>query len=128
MKDMSALKKTILIVEDEKSLREALLDKLEREGYKIIEAKDGESGLSLALKHQPDLILLDILLPKKDGLTLLEELRQNAWGKTAKVIMLTNLNDWPNTKKAVDYNVREYLVKSDWKISDVVKVIKKKLA
>jgi DNA-binding response OmpR family regulator len=126
--NMSSSKKTILIVEDEAPLREALVDKLEREGYKTLSAKDGVDGLTQALENKPDLILLDILLPKKDGLSLLKDLRQNAWGKTAKVIMLTNLSNWSNTKEAVDYNVRDYLVKSDWKISDVVKVVNKKLA
>ncbi len=121
-------KKTILIIEDESSLREALTDKFEREGFNIISANDGEKGLSMALKHLPDLILLDIILPKKDGLTLLEELRQNSWGKTAKVIILSNLSDWNNTKKAVEQDVHEYLVKSDWKIADVVKIVKKKLS
>ncbi|MFA5051683.1 MAG: response regulator [Patescibacteria group bacterium] len=125
---METTKKKVLIIEDETPLLEALTDKIEQAGHTVLQAKNGEDGLDTALKHKPDLILLDILLPKKNGLEVLEELRQNAWGKTVKVIMLTNVDDWENTKKAVTYDVRDYLVKSDWKISDVIKIINKKLS
>ncbi|MFC1687404.1 two-component system response regulator [Patescibacteria group bacterium] len=120
-------KKTVLVVEDETPLLEALVDKFEMSGFKVYQAKNGKDGLEQALSHRPDMILLDIVMPVMDGLTMLEELRKNAWGKTAKVIMLTNLNDWDDTKQAVDQNVYEYLVKADWKIEDVVKKVKNKL-
>lgn len=120
-------KKTILIVEDETSLLEALADKFELNGFKVFQARNGKEGLKQALNHQPDMILLDIVMPVMDGLAMLKELRDNTWGKTAKVIMLTNLSDWGDTKQAVDENVHEYLVKADWKIEDVVKKVKNKL-
>lgn len=120
-------KKSVLIVEDEQSLRDALVDQFERKGYKVLQAKDGQEGLRQAFKNQPSIILLDIVLPKMDGITMLEQLRQNAWGKTAKIIILSNLSDWDNTKRAVDLNVRDYLVKSDWKIHDVIKKVKEKI-
>lgn len=124
---MFSNKKKLLIIEDERPLLEALTDKFELEGFKVYTAADGEAGLSEAVKYHPDLILLDILLPKMNGMTMLDELRKNVWGKTAKVIVLTNLSDWKSTSKAVDQDVHEYLVKSDWKIEDVVKKVKQKL-
>jgi two-component system response regulator VicR len=120
-------KKKILVIEDEKPLLNALSTKLQNEGYEVIEAENGEIGLKLAIKQQPDLILLDIILPKMDGITVLENLRENAWGKTAKVIILSNLSDWDNTQRAVNLNVHDYLVKSDWNIKDVIKKVKNKL-
>ncbi|MBU2235487.1 response regulator, partial [Patescibacteria group bacterium] len=117
-------KKKILVIEDEKPLINALSAKLQNEGFQVVEANDGKTGLKAALKHKPDLILLDIILPKMDGIGVLENLRENAWGKSAKVIILTNLSDWDSTKKAVNLNVHDYLVKSDWNIKDVVKKVK----
>lgn len=122
---MFSKKKKLLIIEDERPLLDALTDKFEQAGFKVYTAADGEAGLSEAVKYHPDLILLDILLPKMNGMTMLDELRKNVWGKTAKVIVLTNLSDWSSTYKAVDQDVHEYLVKSDWKIEDVVKKVKK---
>ena len=120
-------KKKILVIEDEKPLLNALSAKIQTEGFEVLEAENGEDGLKLALKKHPDLILLDIILPKMDGITVLENLRENAWGKTVQVIILSNLSDWNNTSAAVNLNVRDYLVKSDWQIKDVIKKVKSKL-
>ena len=125
---MSKKVKKILIVEDETSSLKALVDKFNREGFKTIEAQDGEIGLKKALKEHPDLILLDIILPKMDGLTALKKLREDKWGKDALVILLTNLSDSKKVAEAVEHNACEYLVKSDWTIEDVVKRVKDKLA
>ncbi len=75
--------KTILIVEDESGLREALADKITSEGYQVIQGEDGVEGLEKARTHHPDLILLDIKMPRMDGLTLIERLRTevNDYGK-----------------------------------------------
>ncbi|MFA6553375.1 MAG: response regulator [Patescibacteria group bacterium] len=125
---METTKKSILIIEDETPLMEALTDKIEQAGFTVVQAKNGDDGLTQALENKPDLILLDILLPKKDGLQVLTELRQNVWGKTAKVIMLTNVDDWTHTKKAVALDVQDYLVKSNMKLTEIVKVIHNKLS
>ena len=82
--------KKILIVEDEQAYVHLLRDKLVH-GYEVLHAPDGEEGLQLALKQHPDLILLDIRMPKMDGLTVLKKLRKYKHGKEAKVILLTNL-------------------------------------
>lgn len=119
--------KKILIVEDEVSLLNALRDKLTREGFVTLEAKNGEEGLEIALRDHPDLILLDIVMPRMDGMTMLKKLREDDWGKTVKVIMLTNLSDMENVSEAVAQGSHEYLVKSDWKIEDVVEKVREKL-
>jgi len=120
-------KKKILIVEDETSLRNALRDKLMLEGFITLEAKNGEEGLDVALRDHPDLILLDIIMPKMDGLTMLKKLREDVWGKNTKVILLTNLNDNEKVSEALLQGSYDYLVKSDWKIEDVVTKIRARL-
>jgi len=119
--------KTILIVEDETSLRHALRDKLTRENFAVLEAKNGEEGLEVALREHPDLILLDIVMPKMDGITMLKKLREYLWGKSAKVIILTNLSDNEKVAEAMRQETFEYLVKSDWKIEDVVAKVRERL-
>ncbi|OGH71913.1 MAG: hypothetical protein A3G00_00140 [Candidatus Magasanikbacteria bacterium RIFCSPLOWO2_12_FULL_43_12] len=120
-------KKTILVVEDEISLLNALCDKLTRENFAVLEAKNGEEGLEVALREHPDLILLDIIMPVMDGITMLKKLREDAWGKNAKVIILTNLSDNEKVAEALEQKSQEYLVKSDWKIEDVVAKVRERL-
>jgi len=121
-------KKKILVVEDEMSLRNALRDKLGLEGFIVLEAKNGEEGLDVALRDHPDLILLDIIMPKMDGLTMLKKLREDVWGKNTKVILLTNLNDNEKVSEALLQGSYDYLVKSDWKIEDVVAKVRARLS
>lgn len=119
----------ILIVEDEKDLREALRDVLDSENYSVLEAGTGAEGVKTALSEHPDLILLDILMPEMDGITALKKIRKDAWGKSAKVIILTNLN--PSQERIITDLITneplDYLIKSDWKIYDVVKKIEEAL-
>ena len=117
--------KTILIIEDHASVRIALVEKFAHEGMKTIEAKDGEEGLEVALKEKPSIILLDIIMPKMSGMTMLEQLRKDPWGKTVPVIILTNLNpDDKIMREIVEIEPVYYLVKADWKIEDVVNKVK----
>ena len=125
---MQAEKTTILIIEDESIIRQALVQKLKNEGYQTLEAGNGEEGLKLALETKPNLILLDIILPLMDGLAVLDALRKDAWGKDAKVIILSNLSDEAKVTIAKDKGVSDYLIKTNWDINDVVKKIKQKLA
>jgi len=124
---MNKESKKILVVEDEAPLRTLLITELKREGINAIGAKDGEEGLELALKEHPDLLLVDILMPKKDGLEMIKELRNDAWGAGAVVVLLTNLNDSEKIVEALQYGTREYLVKADWRIEDVIKMAKEKI-
>lgn len=124
---MKKLNKQILIVEDEAPIRNALVDKFTREGLRVLEAKNGEEGLEIAIKEKPDLILLDIKMPEMNGMSMLKELREDPWGAGAEVILLTNLSDGMKVSEAMGDRVYDYLVKSDWKIEDVVKKVKEKL-
>ena len=122
------LNKKILIVEDEAPLRNAVSDILTFEGFTVFQGKNGQEGLDVALREHPDLILLDLMMPVMDGLTMLEKLRQDhPWGETASVILLTNINDPEKVARATDAGSYDFLVKSDWNIEDVVKKIKVRL-
>ena|SRR5579859_4647359 len=121
-------KNTILIVEDETPLRHALSTKLIHEGFSVLQAIDGESGLAIALEKHPDLILLDIIMPNLNGITVLERLQADAWGKTVPIILLTNLSDELKVTENFPKNVVGYLVKSDWKLEDIVNRIKEQLS
>lgn len=120
MKRQTAKDKTILIIEDEPAVLQALVDTFAREGFYVLRAKSGNKGLVLALKKRPDLILLDIIIPGMDGLAMLEKLRKSAWGKSIPVIILTNFSDDSKVSKALENGVYDFLVKTDWKIRDVV--------
>ena len=126
---MASTKKVILVVEDDTPMLRVLCDKLTREGFSVLEAKNGEEGLALAVSQKPDLILLDIVMPKKDGVTTLRELRAHSeWGKTVPVIILTNLAEDDRLNKEVTFDEPAfYLVKSDWKIEDVVQKVRERL-
>jgi DNA-binding response OmpR family regulator len=122
--------KTILVVEDDPPILKTLVDKLTEEGFRIIEAHDGEEGLMVADRDRPDLILLDIVMPKMDGMTMLKKLRQeNEWGKSVPVILLTNLSP---DKEKINKGITEdepayYLIKTNWSLNDVVKKVRERL-
>jgi len=117
-------KKVILIVEDEKSLFNALEIKLKAAGFQTLGAGDGEECLDVAFGFHPDLILLDIVMPRMDGLTALSKLRQDEWGKGVPVIVLTNLSNAETSIEGEKEQVTGYLVKADWKLDDVVEKFK----
>ena len=118
--------KTILIIDDEQTLLSALIDKFTREGFVVLAKKNGQEGLHCALTDHPDLILLDIIMPVMDGMTMLAKLRKDPWGKNAKVIMLTNLSEVEKVASQLQ-GVYDYLVKSDWELKDIVKKVKERL-
>lgn len=112
--------KKILIVEDELAYVKLLRDRLDG-AYEVIDAQNGQIGLRKALGEKPDLILLDIKMPVMDGLTVLRELRKDSYGKSAKVILLTNLeaNDEIVVKVTEDLPTY-YFVKSDIKFNELM--------
>lgn len=114
----------ILIIEDEERVSRALTSKLRREGFEVDIASDGEKGLTMALETKPKLILLDIILPKMDGLTMVKKLREDEWGANVPVIILTNLDSAEKAIESKKTGVDDYLVKTDWSLSDLVEKIK----
>lgn len=119
---------TILIVEDEPALVGALKSKLQRAGFNVLTASQGEEGLTMAKSHHPDLLLVDLLMPRMDGMTMIKKLREDSWGKSAQIMILTNFSDTEKAHEAKQFGVEQYLVKTDWKIEDVVTKIKEALA
>ena len=119
----------MLIVEDEKPVLKALVDKFGVEGFGVLTAENGEDGLKVALEEKPDLILLDLIMPKKTGLQMMHELRKNpGYGEEVPIIVLSNLSS--NDKISGEVSEEEpsyYLVKADWKIEDVVNKVKEAL-
>lgn len=121
-------KKKILLVEDDRTLSEMYQNKFSLENFDIVVAYSGTEGLQIALNLKPDLILLDILLPGMDGMTVLKKLREDSWGKDVPVIMLTNLNADDNILKGVvDDHPAYYLMKSNSDPQTVVEKVKEVL-
>jgi len=124
-------KHTILVVEDEPAMCQTLMDNLVSEGFNVLQAKDGVEGLAVSSAHHPDLILLDILMPQMDGLTMMQKLRaQDAWGKKVPIILLTNLSPDEDRimKRVTEDEPAYYLVKTDWKMNEVMEKIKERLS
>ena len=119
--------KKILVIEDEATLQKALNEVLSEEGYEVISSLDGLKGLELAKKETPDLILLDIILPKMDGFEVLKRVKEDDKISEIPVIILTNLSDINDIQKALDLGATTYLVKADFHLEDVLKKIKKVL-
>jgi DNA-binding response OmpR family regulator len=124
--DQTLINKRVLIAEDEPAMLAALTDKLKREGCLVTEAENGETALALAMREKPDIILLDILMPKMDGMEVLKRVRDEpGWGKTVPVIILTNV---PADEKIMNSVIKDtasyYLLKSDWKLYEVVERVR----
>jgi DNA-binding response OmpR family regulator len=121
-------KKKVLIVDDNAGLTTVLVDKLKVSGFDAVSAADGEDGLQKAFSFHPDIILLDLLMPKMDGMTMLGKLREDNWGKNCKVMILSLVEEADYIAKAVEYNVSGYIIKTDYTLSGVVDQIKIALA
>ncbi len=119
--------KKILFIEDESALQKNVGSALEKEGYEIISALDGETGLKLAQKEKPDLILLDVILPKMNGFEVLESLKEDKETKEIPVIILTNLEQMENIDRALELGAKTYLVKTNYTLTEVVEKIKQTL-
>ena len=101
---------------------------LEPVGFALREEINGRRALDVCETWRPHMILMDIVMPVMDGITMLGKLRKDTWGKTANIILLTNLSDAAETvATSLEMGVYEYLVKSDWRLDDIAEKIKKKL-
>lgn len=121
-------KKTILIAEDEAPMLMALAKKFQDKGFIVIEAIDGQAALDKAMENKPDIILLDIIMPKMEGIEVMRRIREDKkWGSDVPIVMLTNLSDADNVAEASKYGVYDFLVKTDWRLDDIVDIVKQKL-
>lgn len=124
---LKLIMQTILIIEDEPTLQKTLSLALTQEGYDIKNALDGEIGLKLAKEIKPDLILLDLILPKIDGFEALEELKNNETTKEIPIIVLTNLESTQEIERALVMGATTYLVKANYDLKDIIQKIKETL-
>ena len=120
--------KKILFIEDESALQRALTYVLDKEGFKTFSAMDGVEGLAIARKELPDLVLLDLIVPKKDGFAVLTDLKENKETSHIPVIILTNLEGSADVERALTLGATAYLVKTNYKLEEVVEKIKNILA
>ena len=119
--------KKILFIEDESALQQILKDILTKKGYEMISALDGEVGLKLAKEKKPDLILLDLILPKLHGLQVLKNLKEDEVTKDIPVVILTNLEQIDDINKALELGAKSYLVKVQYSLEEIAEKIKKAL-
>lgn len=119
--------KKILIVEDDVLLLTTLTHQFEDAGYTVISANNGEDGISCFLNERPDAIVMDVMMPRKDGVEMLEELRKQVPDFAAPVIVLSNANDMDYVARAMGEGAVGYLLKSDRQIDSVVKLVEEKL-
>lgn len=114
----------VLLVEDEKDIREAIATALTDADFEVLEASDGAKGVVMALKEQPDVIVMDINMPAMSGHEVVEKLRQDSWGKKAKILFLTAFSDAENVVSAVAGGSAEYIVKSNASLEEIVQKVK----
>lgn len=124
---MDASSKKILLVEDDKALSEVYTARLEMEGFQVRHVENGEVALSAILDYRPDLVLLDVMMPKISGFDVLDIIRNTPETMNTKVIMLSALSQPKDRQRASDLGVDEYLVKSQVVINDIVDYVKKHL-
>ena len=121
-------KYSLVLVEDDEFLASIYQTKFDMEGFKVSIAGNGEEGLKLVEKKMPDIVLLDILLPKLDGFAVLERLKSNPKTKHIPVILLTNLGQKDDVNRGVELGAADYLIKAHFKPSETVDKVRKIIA
>ena len=116
--------KKILLIEDESALQKTLGEVLSQAGYEIASALDGEIGLRMAREINPNLILLDLILPKLHGFEVLKKLKEGEETRDVPVIILTNLESMTDIEKAIELGAKGYLVKAQYSLEEIVQKIK----
>lgn len=112
--------KKILIVEDDKFLREPIVQRLLKEGYDILEAIDGEKGIEIAKEEKPDLILLDLILPGIDGFEVLSSIKKETETSSIPVVILSNLGQRNDVQKALELGAKDYIIKAHFTPGEIV--------
>lgn len=125
---MAEEKGKILVVEDEEILLTALKEELLSGGYEVEEAADGVEGLEKVKIFKPGLILLDLLMPKMDGMEMLQKLKADQETRDIPVVILTNLSDYEKISEALSLGAMDYLVKANYKLEDLLEKVRTVLA
>ena len=121
---MAGKSKKVLVIEDDELVSRVYGIKLQQEGQEVIMAKDGEEGLQKTMSDKPDLVLLDLMLPNKDGFWYLEEISKKPELKQVPVIVLSNLGQKVDMDKATELGAKDYFVKADSSMGGIVDKIK----
>lgn len=114
----------ILIVEDEAILLTALSEELRQAGFQVEGAKDGQEGVEKTSSYKPHLILMDLVMPRMDGITALKTLKANPETKDVPIVILTNLSDYDKISDALSLGAMDYLVKANYRLEELVNKIK----
>ncbi len=121
------IKKKVLLVEDDPLLVKMYKTKFVNEGFDFLVAQDGENGLKMAQNDNPDFLILDVMMPKLSGIDLLTKLRQTERGKNLPVLVISNLSQEEEAKKALSLGAKEYLLKANLTPGEVVSKVKQYL-
>lgn len=121
---MSKSQKTIVLAEDDPQLRELYCLILENEGFSVISAQDGEEAIAATIAHRPDMVILDIMMPKMDGLTALKNLKENEEVKHIPIIILSALQNVRHQNTARDLGATDYLIKAKMDYESLIRKIK----
>ncbi len=111
--------KTILVIEDDKYMREVLVEKLQHEGYEVMEAVDGQSGFNKTTNDHPDLIILDIILPVMNGFEYLEKLKDTDAAQIP-VLILSNLGQKEDIDRGMELGAKDYIIKAHFTPNDLI--------
>jgi DNA-binding response OmpR family regulator len=117
----------VLVIEDDSFIANVHKKKLTKEGFEVAMAGNGEEGLALAQKSKPDIILLDLIMPVKDGFQTLKELKENPELKDIKVIVLSNLSQEDDKQRIMDMGAVDYIVKANISFREIINQIKRHL-
>lgn len=117
--------KKILIVEDEDTLLNVLKDRFEADGWEVAVAVDGEEAISVIKESPFDLVLLDLIMPKKDGFEVLKEVRSNPKFENLPIIVISGLGGDEDIKKALALGANDYFVKTQHPMSEIIEKVKK---
>jgi two-component system alkaline phosphatase synthesis response regulator PhoP len=118
----------IAIIEDDAAILQMYRIKFEAEGYEVQTAENGRVGLELCLTQQPDIILLDLMMPEMNGDEMLTELRKTEWGRTVKVIVLTNMGEQEAPEIIKQLQVSAFIVKAEMTPRQVAELVNKQLS
>lgn len=122
----------VLVVDDEQSLLKALTEKLVVEGFNVLKANNGSEGLEISLSKKPDLTMLDLMMPVMDGKEMIKKLREDEWGATVPVIVMSNVTDTQSIYDMISTGTsqrpNDYLVKSDTSLESILEIIKSHLS
>ncbi len=116
--------KKILIVEDDKFLRELIVKKLSKEGYDVSEAVDGEEGVKKVKEEKPELVLLDLILPGIDGFEVLSRIKEDPASSVIPVIILSNLGQKEDVERGMELGAIDYLVKAHFTPGEIVEKVR----